>query len=377
MGFGKGKGFSPVVEPAIEPEPSTQSSDCQMEHDQDWGYCQLWNAQSQSFTPDHSYYAAGLSLLLTQYAIYVKGPLIVKLEIPATNCWKATVLWSKTLYSTDLPLPGDHRWTSFYLPNILLELGVTYRITVHTTPGWYQWVNGEWLLKESWAAVTWRSEATGSPYPRGSAWIGCNYSAGGGVWTPHVDRDHAFCLRIIEAETYLSLDRACPTGSDDCYTYGTTMRLTYDYIYMDYPGYNMHAYARFTSIPIPPGATIVKAYIDLLSHQSAVGASSLRIQGIKELDTATFSTQADADGRSVTTALVNWTTGTWAAGLWCGGSNDPQDIKAIIQEIIDQAGWASGNALAIKIINTAQVVARAARSREGGNSPHLHIEYEE
>lgn len=377
MGFGRGKGFSPVVEPPIEPEPSTQSDDCQLLHDSDAGLCAYWNAQSQTFTPDHTYIAVGLSLLLTQYGLDRKGPLVVKLEVPAPNCWEAEVLWSETLDSIDLPLYGDYRWTSFYLPDILLTIGVTYRITVHTLPGWKNWVNGEWVAGEAQAAIRWRSKTLTNPYPRGMRWYGCNYQAEGGAWLGAPTEDMAFCLRIIEAETYLSLDRSCPAGSDDCYTYGATMRLDLDYLYLDYATLDMHAYARFLNINIPPGSTIVKAYIDLQAYAGSGGASSLRILGIKELNTATFSTQADADGRAVTIALVNWAAGIWAPGSWYGGSNDKQDIKAIIQEIIDQPGWASGNALAIKIINTAQAISKTATSREGGNSPHLHIEYQE
>lgn len=375
MGFGKGKGFSPVIPPPVIPEPGVQSEDCQLEHDMDRNFCQYWNANSQTFTPDHDYVAVGISLLLTQFYLITKGPLIVKLELPAANCWQAEVLWSQALYSTSLPWPGNYRWTSFVLPEIALSKDITYRITVHTTWGWYRWLNGEWVEGEAYAGITWRAKGATNPYPRGKHCTGCNYRDGSHYWSCDDPIDTAFCLRIIEAPNYKTIDRGCPAGSDDCYTFGTTMRLTYDYLYVDYETLDMHAYARFTAIPIPPGATIIHAYIDLQAYAAYTGVSALRILGIKELDTATFSTQADADGRPVTDALVNWTPGNWAANGWYGLTNDPQDIKAIIEEIIGQAGWASGNALAIKIINTAQGITRTCKSREGGNSPRLYIEY--
>lgn len=363
--------------PDIPVKPDTQSDDCQLLHDSDNGLCAGWNAHSQTFAPDHSYYATGLSLLLMQYSLWNKGPLIVKLELDEVPPWSAYILWSRTLNSIDLPLKGEYRWTSFILPNIPLSKGSTYRITVHTTPGWKNWINGEWVPGEPQAAVNWRAQTVTNPYPRGAAWYGVNYRDEAGIWLPIGGQDQAFCLGFLEAETYLSLDRACSVGSDDCYTFGATMRLDRDYLYIDHAALDIHMYARFTSIDIPPGATIVKAYIDLQGYNGDVGDSALRILGIKELNTATFSTQADADGRPVTTALVDWAAGLWVLGSWYGGSNDKQDITAIIQEIIDQPDWASGNALAIKIINTAQGIARLARSQEGGNSPHLHIEYQE
>ena len=363
--------------PDVPVEPATQSDDCQLLHDSDNGPCQFWNAFSQTFTPDHTYYATGLSLLLTQYDLTKKGPLVIKLELNEPPYWDAPLLWSRALNSIDLPLYGDYRYTSYVLPNILILLGTTYRITVHTTWGWKNWVNGVWVEGEPQAGIRWRAKTITNPYPRGSSWYGVNYRDKSGIWLPLANEDQAFCLSILEAETYLSLDRACPTGTDDCYTYDATIRLDYDYLYLDYATLDMHMYARFTNIDIPPGATIVKAYIDLQGYNSDVGDSRLRILGIKELNTATFSTQADADGRPVTTAFVNWPADSWFINQWYGGSYDKQDITAIIQEIIDQPGWASGNALAIKIINTLQGITRIARSHEGGNSPHLHIEYQE
>ena len=134
------------------------------------------------------------------------------------------------------------------MPEIQLNLGVTYRITVHTTWYWQNWVNGHWVEGEAQAAIRWRAKTVTNPYPRGSSYFGVNYRDGEGAWSIIVNQDQAFCLSIIEADTYKSLDRSCLYGSYDCYTYGTTIRLDYDYLYLDYPGYNMHTYARFRQI---------------------------------------------------------------------------------------------------------------------------------
>ncbi len=357
------------------PEAGLGSTDCQMEHNGSLGFCQYWNANSQTFSPDHDYLATGLSLLLTQHRLDRKGPLIVKIERPAANCWEASVIWSCAFESTDLPPPGDFRWTSFLLPNLLLRKGLVYRITVHTTPGWSSWQGGQWVEAEAQVSLLWRCQTSGNPYPRGMAYGACNYQAGSGSWSGYSNYDYTFCLDFIETEQYQKIDRGSVQGSDDCYTYGLTMRLDYDYLYLDYATLAMHAYMRFPNITIPPGATIVKASIDLCCQTGIAAASNLRILGIKELDTATFEFQLEADARPVTDALVNWNAGTWAPDQWYGGTNDPQDIKDILQEIIDQPGWSSGNALAIKIINTALLVTRICYSLEGVHSPHLHIEY--
>ncbi|MBA7643922.1 hypothetical protein ES703_51656 [subsurface metagenome] len=357
------------------PVMEVESNDCQTEHDQPGLACQQWNACSQTFTPDHDYEATMLSLLLTQYDINRKGPLIVKLELPAVNCWEAEVIWSKELYSRDLPYPGDYRWTRFYLGDLPLTKDTVYRITVHTLPGWYYWSGTEWELNEAQAAIRWLYQADTNPYPRGFLFVGCNFKVGEGSWSVIADNDFAFCVSEPSAPPDPDIDKEVEASTDDCYTYSTAIQLALDDLFLDYADYDMHLYARFLNIQLLKGTTIDKAYIDLKAFGNYVGSSSLRILGIKQVDTATFSTQGDADGRPVTDAFVDWTPGNWTAGEWYGRTNDPQDITAIIQEIVNQAGWLPGNALAIKIINTARGLLRYADTFEEGHPARLHIEY--
>ena len=60
-------------------------------------------------------------------------------------------------------------------------------------------------------------------------------------------------------------------------------------------------------------------------------------------DAATFTTtNNDISGRTLTTAKVTWT----ATAMGTGVKASP-DIKTVIQEIVDRAGWASGNDIVI------------------------------
>ena len=352
-----------------------QSDDCQLEHDTPFYGGHWHNAMSQTFTPDHDYLATMLSLLLTQYGISWKGPVIIKLELPSVNCWEAEVIWSKEIYSTDLPPPGDYRWTRFLLPNIPLTKDTVYRITIHTLPTWYEWTGYAWVPMDSPSWLNWRVQAETNPYPRGYQMWGCSYKDESGSWTASSNNDFAFCISEETAEVDPDTKREVEAGNDDCFTYEAIIRLDWDYQILDYETLDMHAYFRFLNIQLLKGVTIDKAYIDLRADAYAVGSSSLRILGIKQSNTATFSTQGDADGRPVTDAFVDWTPGNWTAYEWYGRTNDPQDITAIIQEIVNQAGWEPGNALAIKIINTAQGINRLVSSFEDGYPAKLHIEY--
>jgi len=380
MGFGRGKGFSPVI-PDVEPaEPSVGTNDCQLLHDLDGHACQYWNVGSQIFTPDHTYTATGLCLMLSQYDTTRKGPLIVKIEGMAVNCWEGEVLWSKALYSTDLPLPDVDSITFLPLPNLVFQDSTPYRITVHTTPGWFSFVGGVWVVAEAQAAIRWRSKADTNPYPRGNEWYGCNYSAGSGFWNPHYDNDNVFCILDVVDPTIKHLDLQVAASTDDCYTYNGTILLNSVYLRIDRDTATERVYARFLDVTIPSGATILHASIEVLPYGITTGASDIQIRGIKEPNTLTFSTQADADGRPVTDAYKDWVPGNWAIGTWYGRFNDSVDLKDIIQEVIDQAAWASGNALAIKTVNTTLTRVRWCRAWDTAPNdigPKLHIEYRE
>ncbi len=380
MGFDKGKGFSPVI-PDVEPaEPGYGTNDCQPTQDHAGHPCQLWNAGSQIFIPDHSYTATGLSLMLSQSATDRKGPLIVKIEKMAANCWEAEVMWSKALYSTDLPLPDVYSITFLPLPDLAFVDSTPYRITVHTTRGWWSFVDDEWVEDEAVAGIRWRHSLATNPYPRGAKWYGCNYSAGSGIWSQSVDYDHWFCLAGETDPTIKHLDLEVAASTDDCYTNPLAIRLDRNYLYLDFATDILMDYARFLAVTIPPGSTILAASIELCAYALVTGGSNLRILGIKEPNTATFSTKADADGRAVTDAYKDWAPGNWAALTWYGRFIEGQAIKTIIQEIIDQGTWASGNALAIKVINTSLTRPRQCYAYDFGPGtypPRLHIEYRE
>jgi hypothetical protein len=183
----------------------------------------------------------------------------------------------------------------------------------------------------------------------------------------------------------ITVDKQVGASSDDCFTFTTAIRLASTCLFIDECSNYMHTYLRFTDVNIPQGATINHAYIDLCSDAYYGGHSYLRIYGIKETNTNTFSTQGDADARPVTDAYVEWTMNglyrnqTWFPGTWYGRTNDPHDIKDVIQEIVGKDGWKANNALAIKIVNTHhESNARCVYSWDYGDhslAPKLHIEY--
>ena len=142
---------------------------------------------------------------------------------------------------------------------------------------------------------------------------------------------------------------------------------------------------RFTNVTIPKGATIVSAYLTLRSSQSMAGTVvNTRISAEDVDNPPTFADDKaafDARWANRTTARVDWD----AIPAWTSGTdyNSPE-IKTVIQEIVNRAGWASGNAIVIfwedfeyRSTHDTNYCARRGYSYDGSATyaPKLHIEY--
>lgn len=106
---------------------------------------------------------------------------------------------------------------------------------------------------------------------------------------------------------------------------------------------NEFASFRFDGVTIPADSTVDEAYLSIYSF-GQTGTPNLKIVGFDEDDTADFSGD-EGDGRDETSAQVDWDN---------PGNGYPitsPDIAAVVQEIVSRGGWASGNALGMKIVN--------------------------
>ena len=102
---------------------------------------------------------------------------------------------------------------------------------------------------------------------------------------------------------------------------------------------------RFQNVTIPPGSTINTATITFTSTTTETNSALTDIiYGNDVDDAANFTTDADIVNRAVTTASASYSVPT---SLTTDSTYTSSDISTIIQEIIDRAGWASGNAICI------------------------------
>lgn len=139
-------------------------------------------------------------------------------------------------------------------------------------------------------------------------------------------------------------------------------------------GNDVDAWVRFDGVTVPQGATITAAYIEFVADSTRAGSMTADIYGEDADDPAAPSSVADFNGRTRTTATVNWNPGDWTDGE----TYQTDDIKTIIQEIVDRGSWASGNAMQLFVERSTGTVRRVAKAYEGSTTQAalLHIEYQ-
>jgi len=146
------------------------------------------------------------------------------------------------------------------------------------------------------------------------------------------------------------------------------------------------------AVPLPKGAVISKAYVEFTVDEAKGGTQpvNLVIDGQLVPNAPAFTSAVkDVSGRAPrTAALVKWTASTYEipAGK---GAGDPisslgmkvqtADLTAILSEIINQDGWASGNGLVLIFAddpNNPSTGVRCFDAVENGATvaPLLHIE---
>ncbi|MET1072458.1 MAG: hypothetical protein ABWY11_07425, partial [Umezawaea sp.] len=115
-------------------------------------------------------------------------------------------------------------------------------------------------------------------------------------------------------------------------------------------GIDYWAGLRFANVAVPQGAVIQSASLDLYSSGVAAGSSvPVVFHGEKSANPAAFSntTAGKPEGRTRTAATV---TKTFDPAQWnpeTGFGVDVVDVTALVQEIVDQPAFASGNAIAL------------------------------
>lgn len=132
---------------------------------------------------------------------------------------------------------------------------------------------------------------------------------------------------------------------------------------------------RFTGVDIPKGATITNAYLQFKVDETSSTSTKLFIQGEASSNAPAFTkTTRNVSSRLKTSKIVNWLPVSWLKLGVAGVDQRTPNLAPIIQEIINQSGWATGNSMVLIITGSGKRVAQAFENNPAG-APVLHIEY--
>jgi hypothetical protein len=147
--------------------------------------------------------------------------------------------------------------------------------------------------------------------------------------------------------TNTSSDYAEETNSDgSVYLTSSDLELVND----DYNGGHQTVGLLFSGLNVQQGQTISSAYIQFQTDEVSTGSVTFTIRAEDTDNAAIFSTSNyDISSRTTTTASVTWSPADWNTVGETGPNQKTVNIASVIQEVVNRAGWSSGNNIAIII----------------------------
>ena len=137
---------------------------------------------------------------------------------------------------------------------------------------------------------------------------------------------------------------------------------------------------RFVDIPIDPGGAVFGAYVEIevdkVDKEGSQAPVNIIVEGELAPDAAPFEDVAgNITDRATTTTKVKWSVPEWTEQ---NAKFQTPDLSGIIQEIVNQAGWESGNALVLILRDDKDNPSTGLREAEAYDgeadaAPLLHI----
>ena len=143
-------------------------------------------------------------------------------------------------------------------------------------------------------------------------------------------------------------------------------------------GSQVHEARYFDNVTIANSETIISATLELVESKGGFGNGNVDCDiGLEDVDDADdFATTADILGRlpSITSSTVNWT----ETGLSADDVVVTESFHGALQEVVDRAGWASGNAICVLLRSKSSGTEHSGFDQYNGNDPAiLVVSYDE
>lgn len=195
------------------------------------------------------------------------------------------------------------------------------------------------------------------------------------------DEENGFChcQGVLSAEL-LELAIPVSASSDDAEEELTSgeMDLSSSDLELIYDGGNQLVGIRFNNVAIPQDATIHRAYIQFQTDEDdhENDPTNLLIHGELSVSSNTFTSNAfDISSRTRTNNSVSWNEiNLWETVGETGLNQRTPYLTNIVEEVISQQGWVSGNSITFIISGEGE---RVAESFDGSSAPVLKIFYRE
>lgn len=174
-----------------------------------------------------------------------------------------------------------------------------------------------------------------------------------------------------------NVTRSCSGSDDGGYIPGLIFDVTSngDITLGNYGGGSATGLFRFTNITIPKAATITSAVLTITSaNVDSTTTCNIVIYAVNQDNAAAFSSGADVDSRPYTSANAAWSNvGSFSTNV----AAQSVDFASVVQEVINRAGWAIGNAINIVLFNNGSTAGARRRvyPSEAGFAPSISINY--
>lgn len=161
-------------------------------------------------------------------------------------------------------------------------------------------------------------------------------------------------------------------GSGAIYTNSSDLELVFD----DFVNDDQLIGLRFTNVTIPAGAVIINANIQFeVDELKANDPCNLYIFAENNTNPGTYTTtNNNISSRNYLNDSVAWSPPSWQAVSDQGPDQRTADISMLVQNLVRQNGWSSGNSMAFMMKGTGT---RTAESYDGEplNAPQLNVTY--